>query len=175
MSLNRLISELEKHQHAPTERWDPPYCGDIPMHIAANGDWLYQDSAIERPALVRLFASVLVQEGREYFLITPAEKMKITVEDTPFIIVDWRSVEQDGQQVLLLTTNIGDTVVLSSDHPLTMEGDVPYVGIHRGLTARVHRNVFYQWTSIAQSRTVDGREQWYLSSAGETFVLGHVE
>ncbi|MDV6317322.1 DUF1285 domain-containing protein [Idiomarina sp. HP20-50] len=175
MSLNRLISELEKHQHAPTELWDPPYCGEIPIYIASNGDWFYQGSQIKRQALVKLFASVLVVEDGDYFLVTPAEKVKITVEDTPFVIVDWQQREEEDQQFLLLTTNIGDTLVLSSEHPLTMEEGVPYIVMQRGLTARVHRNVFYQWVSFAQSRTVDGLEQWYLSSAGETFVLGNAE
>ncbi|MCK7459230.1 DUF1285 domain-containing protein [Idiomarina aminovorans] len=175
MSLNRLISELEKHQHAPTELWDPPYCGELPIHIATNGDWFYQNSPIKRQALVKLFASVLVVEEGEYFLITPAEKVKITVEDTPFVVVDWQQLKQDGQQLLLLTTNIGDTLILSSEHPLTMKQGVPYILMQRGLTARVHRNVFYQWVSHAQSRTLNGQEQWYLSSAGEIFVLGNVE
>ena len=169
MSLNRLISELEKHQHAPTELWDPPYCGEI------NGDWFYQGSQIKRQALVKLFASVLVVEEGDYFLVTPAEKVKITVEDTPFVVVDWEQREEDGEQLLLLTTNIGDTLVLSSEHPLTMKEGIPYIVMQRGLTARVHRNVFYQWVSHAESRTVDGQEQWYLSSAGETFVLGNVK
>lgn len=102
-------------------------------------------------------------------------KVKITVEDTPFVIVDWRQLEENGQQLLLLTTNIGDTLVLSSEHTLTMKNGVPYIVMQRGLTARVHRNVFYQWVSHAESRTVDGQEQWYLSSAGETFVLGNVK
>ncbi|WP_417448315.1 DUF1285 domain-containing protein [Idiomarina abyssalis] len=175
MSLNRLISELEKHQHAPTELWDPPYCGEISIHIAANGDWFYQGSQIKRQALVKLFASVLVVEEGDYFLVTPAEKVKITVEDTPFVVVDWEQREEDGEQLLLLTTNIGDTLVLSSEHPLTMKEGIPYIVMQRGLTARVHRNVFYQWVSHAESRTVDGQEQWYLSSAGETFVLGNVK
>ncbi|MGM7317835.1 DUF1285 domain-containing protein [Idiomarina sp. ST10R2A5] len=175
MSLNRLISELEKHQHAPTELWDPPYCGEIPIHIAANGDWFYQGSQIKRQALVKLFASVLVVEEDDYFLVTPAEKVKITVEDTPFVVVDWEQREEDGEQLLLLTTNIGDTLVLSSEHPLTMKEGIPYIVMQRGLTARVHRNVFYQWVSHAESRTVDGQEQWYLSSAGEAFVLGNVK
>jgi hypothetical protein len=175
MSLNCLISELEKHQHAPTELWDPPYCGEIPIHIAANGDWFYQGSQIKRQALVKLFASVLVVEDGDYFLVTPAEKVKITVEDTPFVVVDWEQREEDGEQLLLLTTNIGDTLVLSSEHPLTMKEGIPYIVMQRGLTARVHRNVFYQWVSHAESRTADGQEQWYLSSAGETFVLGNVK
>ncbi|MGM0430919.1 MAG: DUF1285 domain-containing protein [Pseudomonadota bacterium] len=175
MSLNRLISELEKHRHAPTELWNPPYCGEIPIHIAANGDWFYQGSQIKRQALVKLFASVLVVEDGDYFLVTPAEKVKITVEDTPFVVVDWEQREKDGEQLLLLTTNIGDTLVLSSEHPLTMKEGIPYIVMQRGLTARVHRNVFYQWVSHAESRTVDGQEQWYLSSAGETFVLGNVK
>lgn len=175
MSLNRLISELEKHQHAPTEQWNPPYCGAIPIRIDGDGRWYYQGSEIKRQALVVLFASVLVKEGREHFLITPAEKVKITVDDAPFIVVDWEQRTEDGESLLLLTTNIGDTLVLSAEHPLQMKDGVPYVVMPRELEAKVHRNVFYQWVSIAQTREVNGKEQCFLSSAGDTFLLGYVD
>ena len=166
MSLNRLIAELEKHQHAPTEQWDPPYCGEIPIRIDGDGCWYYQGSEIKRQALVKLFASVLVKEDDDYFLITPAEKVKITVDDAPFMVVDWEQRTEDGESLLLLTTNIGDTLVLSSEHPLQIKEGVPYVVMPRELEAKVHRNVFYQWVSIAQTREVDGAEEYFLSSAG---------
>lgn len=174
MSLNRLIAELEKHQHAPTEKWNPPYCGEIPIRIDGDGRWYYQGSEIKRQALIKLFASVLVKEGDDYFLVTPAEKVKISVDDAPFMIVDWEQRTEDGESLLLLRTNIGDTLVLSSEHPLQIKDGVPYVVMPRELEAKVHRNVFYQWVSIAQAREVNGKEQWFLSSAGETFVLGSV-
>ena len=175
MSLNRLIAELEKNQHAPTEQWDPPYCGEIPIRIDGDGCWYYQGSEIKRQALVKLFASVLVKEDDDYFLITPAEKVKIDVDDAPFMVVDWEQRTEDGESLLLLTTNIGDTLVLSSEHPLQIKDGVPYVVMPRELEAKVHRNVFYQWVSIAQTREVNGKEQWFLSSAGETFVLGSMK
>ena len=91
------------------------------------------------------------------------------------MVVDWEQRTEDGESLLLLTTNIGDTLVLSSEHPLQIKEGVPYVVMPRELEAKVHRNVFYQWVSIAQTREVDGAEEYFLSSAGETFVLGSMK
>ena len=68
--------------------WNPPFCGDIDMRIAADGTWFYQKTPIGRPALVKLFASVLKREGDKYFLVTPVEKVGIVVEDAPFLAVE---------------------------------------------------------------------------------------
>ncbi|HAD48948.1 MAG TPA: DUF1285 domain-containing protein, partial [Idiomarina sp.] len=90
MSLEKLFEQLESTQHAPTEKWDPPYCGEIPLRIKANGDWEYQGSKINRQRLVNLFASVLTRENEDYFLVTPVEKVKIQVDDAPFIVTEWQ-------------------------------------------------------------------------------------
>ena len=78
----------------PVERWNPPFCGDIDMRIAADGSWFYQKTPIGRPALVKLFGSVLKREGDKYFLVTPVEKVGLVVEDVPFLAVEMK-VEPD--------------------------------------------------------------------------------
>lgn len=172
MSLEGLIKQLESHQHAPTEQWDPEYCGEIPMVIKANGDWYYQGSKINRPRLVKLFASVLVKEGEEYFLVTPAERIKITVEDVPFVILGWETIDQQGHHLIQVVSNIEERYILSEKTPLVLENGVPYVELPRGMKAKVHRNVFYQWAEIAESISTDDGVQFVLKSAGQTFSLG---
>ena len=81
----------------PVHLWNPPFCGDIDMRIAADGTWFYQKTPIGRPALVKLFASVLKREGDKYFLVTPVEKVGLIVEDVPFLAVELR-VEQDARR-----------------------------------------------------------------------------
>src|SRR5260370_40332757 len=79
----------------PVERWNPPFCGDIDMRIAADGTWFYQKTPIGRPALVKLFASVLKRESDKYFLVTPVEKVGIVVEDAPFLAVEMNTSAGD--------------------------------------------------------------------------------
>lgn len=152
LTLQALQQQLEKKQ-SPIEQWDPPYCGDIDIHIQADGQWLYQSSPIGRLPLVRLFASVLVVESGEYFLKTPAEKVRIRVDDAPFLIQDWHWKTTQAGRILVATTNLGDDVLPGPEHPVVLqpyqEQSVPYITLWRGLTARVHRNVFYQWVAEA--------------------------
>src|SRR5471030_1322934 len=77
------------------ERWNPPFCGDIDIRIASDGTWFYQKTPIGRPALVKLFASVLKREGTKYFLVTPVEKVGIVVEDVPFLAVELAVAEAE--------------------------------------------------------------------------------
>src|SRR5829696_6651553 len=79
--------------------WNPPYCGEIDMRIVSDGTWFYEKTPIGRPALVRLFASVLKREGDRYFLVTPVEKCGIVVDDAPFLAVEMRE-EAAGERVL---------------------------------------------------------------------------
>src|SRR5690554_5982672 len=106
MRLDQLQAQVEKLHRAPTERWNPEFCGDIDIEIKRSGEWFYGGSKISRPQLVRLFASVLRHENNEYFLVTPAEKVRIRVEDLPFVIVGWKLVENDGLTWLQVETNI---------------------------------------------------------------------
>lgn len=172
MSLNRLLEQLESHQRAPTEEWDPPYCGELPIRITANGDWQYQGSKINRPALVKLFASVLTREGDDYFLVTPAEKVKIQVDDAPFVVVDWQYVEVEQQQAIQVVTNIDERYILSAQTPLTLDDGIPYVQLAKGLTAKVHRNVFYQWADMAEPVSANQQCEFVIYSAGRAFSLG---
>src|SRR5690242_1477551 len=101
----------------PVERWNPPFCGDIDMRIAADGTWFYQKTPIGRPALVKLFASVLKREGDKHFLVTPVEKVGIVVDDAPFVAVEMRA--EGG--VLNFRTNVDDWVACDRDHALRFE------------------------------------------------------
>ncbi|OIM97872.1 hypothetical protein BFR57_09060 [Idiomarina sp. MD25a] len=174
MSLNDLAKQLESYHHAPTEKWDPPYCGEIPMFINEQGEWLYQGSPITRKALVKLFASVLTFESGEYFLITPAEKMKISVADAPFLIIDWKFYDYEGETVIQVVTNIDERYILNEQLLSYVKDDVPYFELPTGLTAKVHRNVFYQWVEIAQQRTLPEATELFLHSAGHDFVIGRL-
>ncbi|RUO63239.1 hypothetical protein SAMN06297229_2304 [Pseudidiomarina planktonica] len=177
MQLDKLLASLEQVKHAPTELWDPPDCGTVPIHINERGEWSYQNSPIRREKLVRLLASVLVKEGDDYFLVTPVEKMQITVADAPFLITQWRWHGDAKPPVMQLTTNIGDEFPLSEQHPLIVKNGVPYVDVGRDLLARVHRNVYYQWVEslFEQALQLDENGQLTLTSAGKSFKLGKVD
>ncbi|MDN7125072.1 DUF1285 domain-containing protein [Pseudidiomarina sp. 1APP75-32.1] len=172
MQLEQLLKSLELRNHAPTDQWDPPYCGEIPLHIDDKGDWFYQNSRIKRQQLVKLFASVLVQENGDFFLITPAEKVKISVADAPFIVTEWKSVTAPESPVIQVTTNIGSQYPLSEDYPLLIKNAVPYVQLDHGLQAKVHRNVYYQWVEAA---TIDPEsDEVVLKSGTSRFILGQI-
>src|SRR5215510_1499072 len=105
----------------PVELWDPPFCGNLDMRIAADGTWFYLKTPIGRPALVKLFASVLKREDNKYFLVTPVEKCGIQVEDAPFLAVEMKVEERDGQRVLHFRTNVDDWVACGAEHALRFE------------------------------------------------------
>lgn len=186
MDLQSLTAQIDDLSSAPPfDKWDPPFCGDIDMCIKGDGRWFYMGSPIGRMPLVKLFASVLVYEPKsnEYFLKTPAEKVRIQVEDAPFLITEWYTSETDEGPAVVVTTNLGKQVVLSDAHPLlnfsateTKEPDDNeprlYVEIERGLQARVHRNVFYQWVNDDKGLVFERSNQLHLRSGGKNFLLG---
>jgi hypothetical protein len=138
------------------------------MRIARDGTWFHDGAPIGRKELVRLFASVLRKDDEGFVLVTPAEKLSILVEDAPFLAL---LLDRDGKgpdQMLTLTTNVGDRVVLGPEHGLRMADGIPYVHVRRGLEARVSRNVYYELAEIALP--ADGvLGVW---SAGVFFPLG---
>src|SRR5262245_58578404 len=109
--LNGLMDAVPQRRPAPVDSWHPPYCGDIGLKICRNGDWLYQGSAIGRPALVKLFAGVLRKDadGRTY-VVTPAEKVDVEVEDAPFMAVEMSAEGRGRAQQLVFRTNVDDVV-----------------------------------------------------------------
>lgn len=153
----------------PVHLWNPPFCGDLDIRIARDGTWFYLGSPIRRPELVRLFAGILRREGDAYFLVTPVEKVGITVDDTPFIAVDVAVTGAGAAQLLRFETNVGDQVTAGPDHPIRVAHDPrtdepsPYVMVRAGLEALIDRKTFYRLVEIGQHH--DG---WFgLWSGGE--------
>ena len=174
----KLGGEAAGRGPAPVERWNPPFCGDIDMRIAADGTWFYCGTPIGREAMVRLFASVLRrdEDGKTY-LVTPVEKCGITVDDVAFVAVEMR-VEGEGEsRILGLRTNVGDTFAIDADHPLRFEIDPvngglkPYVRVRGRLEARLARPVLYDLVALGETETVDGRDWFGVRSAGRFFAI----
>lgn len=138
----------------PLEKWNPPFCGDIDMQIRRDGTWFYEGTPIGRPGLVKLFSTILWREGDNYFLVTPVEKVGITVEDAPFVAVDFEVSGSDADQVLSFTTNLGDITRAGPDAPIRVERDSetgepsPYVLVRRNLEALIDRKSFYRLVDL---------------------------
>jgi hypothetical protein len=160
----------------PVELWNPPFCGDIDMRIAADGTWFYQKTPIGRPALVKLFASVLKREGDKYFLVTPVEKVGLIVEEAPFLAVELK-VEHDARgQVLRFRTNVDDWVEAGPGHALRFApeptgGLKPFLHVRRELWAKVTRALFYDLVELGEEREVDGKAMFGVASGAEFFAM----
>src|SRR6056297_1892352 len=134
----------------PVQDWNPPLCGDLDMRIARDGTWFYQGTPITRTALVRLFSNILRRDGDDYFLVTPVEKVGITVDDAPFVAVDVEAAGAGQDQTLRFETNVGDHVSAGPDHPIRVERDpetgepAPYVLVRANLEALIDRKSFYR-------------------------------
>jgi hypothetical protein len=128
----------------PVERWNPDFCGDIDMRIAADGTWFYGGTPIGRPALVRLFSTILRKDPERYVLVTPVERVGIAVEDAPFVAVQMIVEGEGDARTIAMRTNVDDVVTVGPDHPLRFERDdhdgvKPYVRVRHDLWARVTR------------------------------------
>lgn len=164
----------------PVDLWNPPYCGEIDMRIAADGTWFYQKTPIGRPALVKLFASVLKREGDRYFLVTPVEKCGITVDEAPFLAVELavESAARPGvSRVLRFRTNVDDWVTCGSDNVLQFEpepatgGLKPFLHVRRDLWAKVTRALFYDLVELGEERDIGGTRMFGVASGSEFFVM----
>jgi hypothetical protein len=174
--LESIAAALPKEKGLPpVERWNPPFCGDIDMRIAADGTWYYQKTPIGRLPLVKLFASVLKKEGDKYFLVTPVEKVGIAVEDVPFLAVEL-SVGREGGQSLTFRTNVDDMVAAGPGHALRFETEAsgglrPYLHVRRDLWAKVTRPLFFDLVELGEERDVGGHAMFGVVSNGEFFAM----
>jgi hypothetical protein len=161
----------------PVERWNPPFCGDLDMRIGADGTWYYLKSPIGRPALVKLFASVLKREGEKYFLVTPVEKCGIVVDDAPFLAVELAAEDTAAGRVLHFRTNVDDWVACGPEHPLRFEPETgtgglkPYLHVRRDLWAKVTRALFFDLVELGEEREVEGRAMFGVTSMGAFFAM----
>ena len=178
--LARLASSLDGGGTAkglpPVERWKPPYGGEIDMRIAADGTWFYKGSAIARPALVKLFSSVLRRDPERFVLVTPVERLGIAVEDAPFLAVEM-AVEGDGDsRRIAFRTNVDDLVAVGPDHPVRFErgeGNAmkPYVLVRGGLWARLTRALAYDLLELGDLREVGGTALFGVAAASQFFPV----
>lgn len=158
---------------APVHLWNPPFCGDIDMRIARDGTWFYLGTPIGRMPMVKLFSTIIRREGDAYFLVTPVEKVGITVDDAPFVAVDFDLT--DGNVVFV--TNVGDRVPAGSEHPIRVTRDpetgepAPYVLVRANLEALIDRKSFYRLVELGEVATHDGQEWFGIHSAGAFFPM----
>ncbi|PTM41898.1 DUF1285 domain-containing protein [Bosea sp. 124] len=172
-SIARLVAALQggKRGLPPVERWNPDFCGDIDMRIAADGTWFYMGTPIGRPALVKLFSSVLRRDGDDYVLVTPVEKLGIVVEDAPFQAVEM-AVEGEGDaRSIAFRTHVDDLVTVGPEHAIRFEREAkgglkPYVHVRRGLWARVTRALSYDLLALGEVRDVEGIPMFGVAAAG---------
>lgn len=159
------------------DTWNPPFCGDLDMRIAADGTWFYLGSPIGRKPLVKLFSSILrcESDGR-FYLVTPIEKCGITVDDAPYVAVEMR-VEGEGEnRVLHFRTNTDEWTAAGDDHPLRFARDVrgalkPYVHVRKNLEALIARAVFYDLVELGEERDIDGERVFGIRSGGVFFPM----
>ena len=161
----------------PVHLWNPSHCGQIDIVIKKNGRWFHEGTPIGREALVRLFSTVLRKDHDGFVLVTPVEKLAISVEDAPFLAV---RVDRIGE-ALRFTTNVGDEVEAGPDHPIRVETDAdtgeprPYVHVRAGLEALITRPVFYELAEMAVARSTPSGPVLGVSSDGAWFAIGPEE
>jgi uncharacterized protein len=164
----------------PVHLWNPPFCGDLDMRIAGDGTWFYQGTPIGRPALVRLFSTILKREDGKHFLVTPVEKVGIRVDDAPFLAVEMLKHDAAGGTALRFRTNVDDWVDCDAAHRLRFEaaadgGLTPYLHVRADLWAKVTRALYYDLVDMGEERVVDGRAMFGVVSAGEFFAMADAE
>ena len=167
---------------AGNKRPDPVICGDFDMRIARDGTWFYHGSPIGRKPLVKLFASVLNRdEDGVFWLTTPVEKGRVSVDDAPFLAVELTIDGAGRDQSLRFRTTLDDEVTADGDHPLRVDLDPatgepsPYVLVRGRLEALISRSVFYQLVEHGVEES-DGDDTLFgVWSAGQFFPLGRLE
>jgi hypothetical protein len=157
----------------PVHLWNPAHVGDIDIVIRTDGSWTHEGARISRESLVRLFSTVLRKDPDGYCLVTPVEKMRITVEDAPFVAV---RVDREAGALRFLT-NVGDEVAAGPENAIRVETDPdgeprPYLHVRRGLEALIARPVFYELVEMAQERATSEGPQLGVESQGAWFPLG---
>ncbi len=173
--LSQVSRELAKAKGpAPVHLWNPPFCGDIDMRISADGLWHYMNSPIGRMPLVKLFSSILrLDDDGKYYLVTPVEKCRISVDDAPFLAIRMSVKGKGTLQAICFETQVDDEVVVDLDHPLRFVDEAgtgglkPYVLVRSNLQALISRALFYDLVELG---TVQG--EWFgVWSSGQFFPM----
>ena len=172
VSLAQLQKLIDERRLPPVDRWNPEHCGHSQMRIARDGTWHHEGSPIRRPAMIRLFSTILRREpdGR-HVLVTPVEKLEIDVDSTAFRAIEMRVEGHGPNQQIAFKLDSGDAVILGPEHPLRIAetgiGPSPRLAVRHGLEAELSRPVYYELAQLALSNDSSG-----IWSNGAFFDLG---
>jgi len=161
----------------PVHLWNPAFCGDLDMRIARDGTWFYLGTPIGRKELAKLFASIIRRDDDKYLLVTPVEKVGITVDDAPFVAVDFEAAGQGEAQSLTFTTNVEDEVTAGPDNPIRVARDPasgepsPYVLVRANLEALIDRKSFYRLVDLGVHQELEGESWFGVWSQGRFFPI----
>lgn len=160
VSLAQLQALIDERRHPPVDKWNPSLCGDSGMRIARDGTWFHSGSPIRRPAMVRLFSTILRREpDGSHVLVTPVERLTIDVERTAFRAIEMRSEGTGRDRNIWIALNSGDAVLIGRDHPLIM-AETPRVAVRHGLEAELSRPIYYELAQIALDEGADPPGIW---------------
>ena len=171
------FSKRKKKGIPPVEKWNPPFCGDIDMHILRNGKWTYMGSEIKRPAMIKLFSNIIrLDDDGHYYLVTPVEKVRIKVDDVPFVAVSMNKIKDEGVNCLSFTTNVQDEVTLSKENPIEIvisdnDEPSPYITIRNNLKALISRSVYYDLINMAEEEIIEDKKFLVIKSNNTLFKL----
>tara|TARA_B110000014_G_scaffold203036_1_gene153027 strand:+ start:602 stop:1186 length:585 start_codon:yes stop_codon:yes gene_type:complete len=171
------FSKRKKKGIPPVEKWNPPFCGDIDMHILRNGKWTYMGSEIKRPAMIKLFSNIIrLDDDGHYYLVTPVEKVRIKVDDVPFVAVSMNKTEDEGINCLSFMTNVQDEVMLSKENPIEIvindnDEPSPYIIVRKNLKALISRSVYYDLINMAEEEMIDDKKFLVIKSNNTSFKL----
>ena len=171
------FSKRKKKGIPPVEKWNPPFCGEIDMHILRNGKWTYMGSEIKRPAMIKLFSNIIrLDDDGHYYLVTPVEKVRIKVDDVPFLAVSMNKIKEEGINCLSFMTNVQDEVTLSKENPIEIvindnDEPSPYITIRKNLKALISRSVYYDLINMAEEEIIDNKKFLVIKSKNTLFKL----
>ena len=175
------FSKSGKKGLPPVDKWNPPFCGDIDLKILRDGRWMYMGTEIKRPAMVRLFSTILrLDSDGEYYLVTPVEKVRIQVEDTPFLIVSMDKLKKENKTSLIFYTSLQDKIILTKKNPISIEVNdknepSPYILVRNNLRGLISRSVYYELIEYAQERTIDDKNFLTIESNNEIFKMFEIK
>ena len=175
------FSKSGKKGLPPVDKWNPPFCGDIDLKILRDGRWMYMGTEIRRPAMVRLFSTILrLDTDGEYYLVTPVEKVRIQVEDTPFLIVSMDKLKKENKTSLIFYTSLKDEIILTKKNPISIEVNdknepSPYILVRNNLRGLISRSVYYELIEYAQERTIEDKNFLTIESNDEIFKMFEIK
>ena len=181
--LEQILADIEtvESTHAVRRRWNPEQHGEIDIRIATDGSWYHEGRRFQRDSMVKLFAGILRREQDEHYLVTPVEKLRIRVDDAPFVANLVETVDDHGDTAIVFTTNIGERVIVDATHGLRIEVDAatqqprPYLHLHDGLEALIGRTAFYDLLNLAYEKPTATGVCLAVTSRGHEFELGNID